>query len=228
VGWEYITNIAAEVVAPARTIPRALLIGVLLVCGLYLLVNGVYLKVLGPTAIATAPDDRVGSAALQALLGPVGGRLMAGAILVSMAGWMNGAVLSTSRVYQAMAEDGLFLKGAASLNARGVPAAAMAVQALWACLLALTGTFGQLLEYSIFAGLLWYVVVVATVLVARVRYPDLSRPYRVPLYPLLPLLYLAGGLAILAMLLVHRPAFTWPGLVIVACGVPVYFARRRA
>jgi APA family basic amino acid/polyamine antiporter len=226
VGWEYITNIAAEVVAPARTIPRALLIGVLLVCGLYLLVNAVYLKVLGPAAIATAPDDRVGSAALQALLGPVGGRLMAGAILVSMAGWMNGAVLSTSRIYQAMAEDGLFLKGAASLNAKGVPAAAMAAQALWACLLALTGTFGQLLEYSIFAGLLWYLVVVSAVIVARVRRPDLPRPYRVPLYPVLPLLYIAGALAILAMLLVHRPAFTWPGLLIVACGVPVYWLRR--
>jgi APA family basic amino acid/polyamine antiporter len=130
---------------------------------------------------------------------------MAGAILVSMAGWMNGAVLSTSRIYQAMAEDGLFLKGAASLNAKGVPAAAMAAQALWACLLALTGTFGQLLEYSIFAGLLWYLVVVSAVIVARVRRPDLPRPYRVPLYPVLPLLYIAGALAILAMLLVHRP-----------------------
>lgn len=228
VGWEYVTNIAAEVVEPERTIPRALLVGTLMVCGLYLLVNALFLKILGPTGIATAPDDRVGSAALQALLGPTGGLVMAGAILISMAGWMNGAVLSTARVFQAMAADGLFLAPAARLNPHGVPAASMTLQALWASLLALTGSYGQLLDYSIFAALLFYVGVVAAVFVSRWKNPDLPRPYRVLGYPFLPGFFILVALAILGTLLRFKPAFTWPGLLIVALGVPVYFVSRKA
>jgi APA family basic amino acid/polyamine antiporter len=228
VGWEYVTNIAAEVVEPERTIPRALLVGTLLVCGLYLLVNALFLKILGPTGIATAKDDRVGSAALQALLGPTGGLMMAGAILVSMAGWMNGAVLSTARVYQTMAGDGLFFASAARLNGHGVPAASMGIQALWASLLALTGSYGQLLDFSIFAALLFYVVVVAAVFVSRWKHPELPRPYKVFAYPLLPAMFLVAGLAILGTLLRFKPAFTWPGLFIVALGIPVYFTTRRS
>lgn len=222
VGWEYITNIAGEVEAPERTIPRSLLIGTTMVCGLYLLINAVYLKVLGPTGIAGAPGDRVGSAALEALLGPVGGLMMAGAILLSMAGYENGAILGGSRVYQAMAEDGLFFKGAATLNGAGVPARALGAQVAWACLLALTGTFDQLLDYSTFAALLFYLAAVAGVFVARTRFPDLPRPYRCWGYPIVPAFYLLGGSAILLTLLRVRPAFTWPGLALVLAGVPVY------
>jgi APA family basic amino acid/polyamine antiporter len=228
VGWEYITNIAAEVIAPERTIPRALLVGTLMVCGLYLLVNFLFLKILGPTGIATAPEDRVGSAALQALLGPAGGLVMAGAILVSMAGWVNGALLSTARIFQTMAEDGLFFAPAARLNAHGVPAASMTLQALWASLLALTGSYGQLLDYSIFAALLFYVVVVAAVFVSRWKNPELPRPYKVFGYPVLPGIFILAGLAILGTLLRYKPAFTWPGLLIVALGIPVYFITRRS
>ncbi|MBI4912926.1 MAG: amino acid permease [Acidobacteria bacterium] len=224
--WNSITFIAGEVKEPRRTIPLSLLIGTVLVCTLYVLANAAYLKVLGPTGIATAPGDRVGSLALRALFGPVGELAMAGAILWSMFGCQNGLVLSGARVYQAMAEDGLFLPPAARLNARGVPAFALGVQALWASALTLSGSYGQLLDYVIFAALLFYSLTVGGVLILRLRRPDLDRPVRVPLYPALPLLYLAGALAIMGALLLHRPAVTWPGLAIVLAGIPLYFVIR--
>lgn len=225
--WNSVTFIAGEVKEPKRTIPGALLIGTGLVCGLYLLANVAYLRVLGPAGIALAPGDRVGSLALTLLFGPVGGLVMAGAILVSMFGCENGLVLSGARVYHAMAEDGLFLPAAGRLNGRGVPAFALGIQALWASLLTLSGTYGQLLDYVVFAALLFYVLTVGGVIVLRIRKPDLERPVKVFAYPLLPAIYLMGALAIMGALLVYRPAFTWPGLVLVAAGIPVYFLMRR-
>jgi len=225
--WNAITFIAGEVKEPKRTIPRSLLIGTVLVCGLYLLANLIYVKVLGPTGIATAPEDRVGSAALQALLGPTGGKVMAGAILISMFGCINGLVLAYARVVQAMAADGLFVAPAARLNGHGVPAVALALQAAWTGLLAMSGSYGQLLDYVIFAALLFYALTVGGVILLRIRRPDLERPVKVFAYPLLPVLYLVGALAIMGALLVHRPAFTWPGLLIVLLGVPVYLVTRK-
>lgn len=225
--WNSVTFIAGEVKEPRRTIPLSLLIGTSLVCGLYLLANWAYLRVLGPAAIATAPLDRVGSLALKALFGPPGELLMAGAILWSMVGCQNGLVLSGARVYQAMAADRLFLPPAAGLNRHGVPGFALGIQALWASALTLSGSYGQLLDYVIFAALLFYVLTVAAVIVLRRRSPHLERPVRTPLHPLLPLLYLACALAVMGALLLHRPAFTWPGLVIVVMGLPVYFLTRK-
>ena len=181
---------------------------------------------LGATGIAGATSDRVGSAALEALFGPTGELVMAGAILVSVFGCQNGLVLSGARVYQTMAKDGLFLGRAAQLNARGAPAFSLAIQAVWASLLTLSGTYGQLLDYVIFAALGFYALTVLGVLVLRVRRPELQRPVKVFAYPVLPALYLVGALAIMAALLVYRPAFTWPGLAIAALGVPIYFLRR--
>jgi APA family basic amino acid/polyamine antiporter len=224
--WNSVTFIAGEVKEPRRTIPLALLVGTGLVCGLYVLANAVFLKVLGPTGIAGAPSDRVGSAALAALFGPGGELVMAFAILISVFGCQNGLVLSGARVYQTMAADGLFLGRAARLNARGVPAFSLAIQAVWASLLTLSGTYGQLLDYVVFAALMFYVLTVLGVFVLRVRRPELERPVKVFAYPVLPALYLVGALAIMAALLVYRPAFTWPGLAIVALGVPIYFLRR--
>jgi APA family basic amino acid/polyamine antiporter len=168
----------------------------------------------------------VGSEALKALFGSGGEIVMAGAILVSVFGCQNGLVLSGARVYQTMAVDGLFLGRAARLNSRGVPAFSLAIQAVWASLLTLSGTYGQLLDYVIFAALLFYVLTVLGVFVLRVRKPDIERPVKVFAYPVLPALYILCALAIMAALLVYRPAFTWPGLAIVALGVPIYFLRR--
>ncbi len=224
--WNSITFIAGEVKEPKRTIPLSLLIGTSLVCGLYILANFVYLKVLGPTAIATAPNDRVGSVALKALFGPTGELAMAAAILISMFGCTNGLVLSGARVYHTMAEHGLFLKPAAKLNTSGVPAFSLAIQAIWTCLLTMTGSYGQLLDYVIFAALLFYVLTVGGVILMRVRHPEVERPVKVPLYPVLPVLYLVGALAIMGALLIHKPAFTWPGLVIVLLGLPIYWVAK--
>ena len=225
--WNAITFIAGEVKEPRRTIPLSLFIGTTLVCGLYILAHVAYLKLLGPTAIATASQDRVGSLALKALFGPPGDLVMAGAILWSMFGCQNGLVLSGARVYQAMAEDGLFLPKAAHLNRHGVPGFAMAIQAIWASALTLSGSYGQLLDYVVFAALLFYVLTVGSVILLRLQRPELERVVKVPLYPVLPLLYLVGALAIMGALLVYRPAFTWPGLAIVLLGLPAYALFRR-
>ncbi len=220
--WNSVTFIAGEVKEPRRNLPLSLLIGTTLVCALYVAANGAYLRLLGPTGIAAAPADRVGSAALAALFGPIGEAVMAGAILISVFGCQNGLVLSGARVYQTMAVDGLFLPQAARLNRRGVPALALTVQAGWASVLALTGTYGQLLDYVIFAALLFYFLTVLGVILLRRRHPEWERPVRVPGYPFLPVAYLVGALAIMLALLVYRPAFTWPGLVVVALGTIVY------
>ena len=225
--WNSVTFIAGEVKEPRRTIPLALFIGTGLVCGMFLLANVAYLRLLGPTGIALAPGDRVGSLALTMLFGPLGGLVMSGAILVSMFGCENGLVLSGARVYQTMATDGLFLARAARLNRRGVPAFALGIQALWASALTLSGTYGQILDFVIFAALLFYVLTVGGVIVLRLRHPDWERPVKVFAYPLLPILYLIGALAIMAALFIYRPAFTWPGLVIVALGLPLYRFRNR-
>ncbi|MBL0209786.1 MAG: APC family permease [Holophagaceae bacterium] len=224
-GWHYIGNVGSEIRNPKRTLPLALLAGPTLVIGLYLLANLAYLRLLGPTGIATATEDRVGAAALGAVFGPLGGSLMAGAIMVSMFGFVNGASFTTARVYQAMGEDGLFIGGAGKLNRFGVPAWALWLQTIWACILTLTGTFEQLVEYCTFAQLLAVVSVVAGVVVLRIKKPDLARPYRTWGYPAVPMIYLLGAGGILVFLLRFKPGFTWPGLVLVLLGVPVYFWR---
>ena len=222
--WNAITFIAGEVKDPRRTIPFSLLIGTTMVCGLYVLANAAYLKILGPTGIANAPQDRVGSAALQALLGSGGGLIMAGSILVSMFGCLNGLVLSGARVYQRMAEDGLFYPRAATLNDHGVPAFALWIQAIWTCLLTLTGTYGQLLDFVMLPTILFYIFTVGGVFLLRRRRPDLERPVKVWGYPLVPALYILGASAIIGALFIHRPSYSWPGLVLVALGWPVYLA----
>ncbi len=224
--WNAITFIAGEVKDPKRVIPMSLFIGTTLVCGMYVLANAAYLKVLGPTGIAMAPQDRVGSAALQALFGGGGGLIMAGIILVSMFGCLNGLVFSGARVYQRMAEDGLFYPPAATLNAQGVPGLGLWIQALWTCLLTLTGTYGQLLDFVMLPTILFYIFTVGGVFILRWRQPDLARPVRVWGYPFLPALYLLGAIAIIGALFVYRPSYSWPGLVLVALGWPVYLALR--
>jgi APA family basic amino acid/polyamine antiporter len=221
-GWNYLPYIGGEVRDPGRTLPLSLVLGVGGVVGLYLLANLAYLHVLGPTGIATAPAGRVATETLRVLLGPKAGMIMAVAILVSMVGYLNGAILSSPRIYQAMAADGLFFRSAERLNAKGVPAAALVIQALWTGLLALSGTYNQLLDFIIFAELLFFVLTVAGVFVLRRKRPDHPRPYRTWGYPYTPALYIAGCCAILLGLLIYRPSYTWPGLVLVLVGLPFY------
>ena len=225
--WNNVTFAGEEVEHPGRTLPQALLAGCLLVTTLYVLANVAYMNVLPLSAIQNAPADRVATAVATSLFGPAAANLMAVAIMVSTFGCVNGLILSGARVSFAMARDGLFFRGLERLNGASVPANALWAQALWASVLALSGSYSDLLEYVISADILFYVLLVVAVIVLRRRRPELPRPFRAPLYPFLPLLYAAAGAVLIAVLLAGNPRTTWPGYGLVLTGVPVYFAWRR-
>jgi APA family basic amino acid/polyamine antiporter len=178
--------------------------------------------------IAQARDDRVGTALLELAWPRFGGPLMAAAIMVSLFGCANGLVLMGARLYYAMARDGLFFRPAGLLNQRGVPAVGLLLQGTWASLLVFSGTYNELLDYVIFAALLFYVLTVAGLFVLRRKRPNAERPYRALGYPVLPALYVLLCAAIMLDLLVVKPEFTWPGLILVCTGLPVYWLWRRS
>ncbi len=233
--WHDITFVAAEVRQPSRNLPLALGIGTSSVIALYLLANLAYLLTLPLTAIQHAPADRVATAALQSIFPYAGAALMAIAIMLSTFGTVNAMTLAGARVYYAMAQDGLFFQRAGRLNRARVPGWGLAIQGIWTVLLVLprtwnplTGQYGNLysnlLDYVISAALIFYVLTIAGVIRLRRTRPNAERPYRVWGYPWLPLIYIAGATVILAVLFAYRPATTWPGLAIVATGVPIYLA----
>ncbi|HSW50515.1 MAG TPA: amino acid permease [Bryobacteraceae bacterium] len=222
--WNNVTFTAGEVRRPRRNVPLALGLGVGVVCALYIASNFVYLRLLPLDAIQQAREDRVATAAVSVLFGPVAVEIMAAAIMVSTFGCINGMVLAGARVYYAMALDGLFFKAAGRLDPiRHTPSVSLVVQCVWACLLTLTGTYSNLLDYVIFAVLLFYMLTVAGIFVLRRKRPDAERPYRALGYPVLPLVYIAMAGLIEALLLIYKPSYTWPGLIIVLLGVPVYY-----
>ncbi|HEY6453793.1 MAG TPA: amino acid permease [Steroidobacteraceae bacterium] len=226
--WNNVGFAAGELKDPKRDLAFAMVTGVCVVVVLYLLANLAYLSSLTLPAIANAPQDRVATAALQAMFGSPGLTLMAAAIMVSTFGCNNGLILAGARVFYAMARDGLFLKRAAVLHRRyQTPAFALWIQAAWACALCLSGTYSQLLDYVMFAAVLFYLLTAIGVFVLRVRRSDAPRAVRVPLYPVLPALYVVLTAGICANLLIQRPQYTWPGLCIVVLGVPVYLLWRR-
>ena len=238
--WNNVTFAAAEVDNPQRNLPLALLLGTGIVSLLYVLANVSYLSVLplagspeGATVmergIQFATQDRVGTAAAEAIFGPSGTAVMAAAILISTFGCNNGLILSGARVYYAMARDGLFFARAGQLNARHVPAFALVVQASWISLLCLTGTYGQLLDYVIFAALIFYVLTTIGLFILRAKRPDLPRPYRAVGYPALPALYIALASAVAIILLVAEKtrAQAVSGLVLVLLGIPIFLLWRR-
>jgi APA family basic amino acid/polyamine antiporter len=236
--WNNITFTGAEVVNPKRNLPLALFLGTTVVCALYVACNWVYLRVLpffgtpqgGPLArgIQYAAEDRVATAAIQAMLGGKGAGLMAAAIMISTFGCMNGLILTGARVYYAMARDGLFFSAVGNVNPRyHTPAISLLVQAVWAALLTLSGTYGELLDYVIFASVLFYILTVVGVFRLRRLRPDAPRPYRAWGYPLLPALYIVFGLFVEWALLTHKALRSVAGLSIVALGVPVFHLWRR-
>ncbi len=225
--WNNVTFAGEEVKDPGRNLPFALLAGCLVVTVLYVVTNVSYLNALGLSGIQHAPEDRVGTAAAQALFGPGAARAMAAAILVSTFGCVNGLVLSGARVSFAMARDGLFFGSLARLNGADVPGNALWLQAAWASLLVLTGTYSQLLKYVISADLLLYVLLVVAVIALRRRHPEWPRPFRAPAYPWLQIGYAAAGLALIALLLAGNPGTTWPGYALLVSGVPAYVLWRR-
>jgi basic amino acid/polyamine antiporter, APA family len=236
--WHDITFAAGEVKNPGRTMPMSLALGTICVMVLYLLANVAYLLVLPLSAIQHAPSDRVATAMLNAVFPGLGAVLMAAAIVVSTFGCMNGLILAGSRVYHSMANDGLFLRRAGTLNKAHVPGWSLVIQGIWSAVLVLPRTYNvethsygslysNLLDYVISAALIFYVLTIAAVIRLRRKRPDMERPFRAPGYPLIPLVYIAGGSIVLVALFVFRPATTWPGLLIVLCGLPVYIVSKR-
>ena len=221
--WNNVTFIAGEIRDPKRNIPRSLFFGTLIVTLIYVLANVAYLMLLPNQDILNAPSNRVGAAAAHVIFGEPGVLIMAGLIMVSTFGCNNGLILAGSRLYHAMAKDGLFFKKANKLNTHGIPSAALWIQCLWASVLCLSGKYEDLLTYSTFASLLFYVLTIAGIFRLRKTEPDTPRPYRAFGYPILPMLYIAITSAICVILLVYSPLNTLIGLFIVALGIPVYF-----
>ena len=222
--WNNITFTAAEVRNPRKSLPLSLALGVGIVSLLYVSCNFVYLNALPLEAIKTAPSDRVATAAVSVILGPVAVQVMAVAIMISTFGCMNGLILAGARVYYAMALDGLFFKKVGELDpVHHAPRTSLIVQCLWASLLTLSGTYNDLLDYVVFAVLLFYILTIAGLFVLRVKRPDLDRPYRAFGYPVLPAAYILMAGLIEVLLLLYKPNYTWPGLIIVLLGIPVYF-----
>ena len=237
--WNNITFTAGEVKDPRRTIPRALALGTGVVIVLYMLANLAYLVTLPLDAIRTAPDDRVATAVLSHIFGPVGATMMAVAIVISTFGCNNGLVLAGARVYYAMARDGLFFRKVGTLNDKRVPGVALWLQCAWACVLVLPRTvkhlpgggveygnlYNNLLDYVIFSVLIFYVLTVAGLFILRRRLPQ-AGDRRMPGYPLVPVLYIVMAVVIMAVLIAYKTDTTWPGLLIVLTGIPVFFLWR--
>jgi APA family basic amino acid/polyamine antiporter len=232
--WNNITFTAGEVKDPRRTIPISLALGTTVVIALYLLANVAYLVTLPFEAIQHAPSDRVATATLEVIFPGLGATMMALGIMISTFGCTNGLILAGARASYAMARDRLFFRAAGQLNGARVPAWALALQGVWAAFLVLPRTYdpvaGQygnlysnLLDYVISSALIFYILTIAAVFRLRITRPEQQRPYRTWGYPLVPAVYIVGASAILLVLFVYRPATTWPGLIIVALGVPVYF-----
>ena len=237
--WYGVTFTGAEIKNPRRNLPLSMILGVGTVSVLYLLINFVYLGLLplegspeGADPIARgiqyASEDRVGTAAAQVIFGPEGVGLMALAIMISVFGCNNGLILSGARVYYAMARDNLFFSAVGRVHPRyRTPVISLLVQGVWASILTLSGTYSQLLDYIIFAVLLFLMLAVAGLFVLRRKRPEMERPYRAWGYPVLPALYLVLAGFIEVNLLIYKPEYTWPGLIIVLLGLPVYYLWRR-
>jgi APA family basic amino acid/polyamine antiporter len=236
--WNNITFIAGEVKEPRRNIPLSLAFGTLLVIGLYLLANVAYLATLPFASIQNAPSDRVASETANVIFPGAGATIMAVAIMVSTFGCNNGLILAGARAYYAMARDGLFFRRVAELNKNHVPAWGLIIQGIWAGILVLPRTvktdpagnvvgygnlYGNLLDYVISAALIFYILTIAGLFLLRWKRPDAERPYKAFGYPLVPILYIIGAGTILIVLFVYQTATTWPGLIIVLTGVPIYF-----
>lgn len=225
--WNNVTFIAGEMKNPQRNIGLSLFFGTLIVTVIYVSANLVYLSVLPMNEIAHAAKDRVAVAASNAIFGTVGTIIMAVMIMVSTFGCNNGLILAGSRVYYTMAQDGLFFKSAAKLNKNGVPAWALWAQCLVAAILCLSGKYGDLLDMISFVVVLFYILTIAGIFILRKKQPNAERPYKAFGYPLLPALYIILGISFCALLIWFKPQFTWPGLIIVLLGIPIYYFIQR-
>jgi APA family basic amino acid/polyamine antiporter len=232
--WNNITFTAGEVINPRKNIPRSLFLGTLIVTILYLMANIVYMKALplrgapdGATVLERgmqfAQDKRLGTAAMHMIFDREAAWIMAVCIIISTFGCNNGLILSGARVYYAMARDGVFFRKVGRLNAKGVPATGLVTQGIWASLLCLSGTYSDLLNYVVFAVLIFYALTIFGIFILRKKRPETPRPYKAFGYPVIPALYILLALSLMPVLLIYAPDYTWPGLIIVLLGIPVYY-----
>jgi basic amino acid/polyamine antiporter, APA family len=233
--WNNVTFTAGEVKNPSRNLPLSLALGTGVVIALYIACNFIYLSALplwgSPTGstlvergIQYASEDRVATAVITQMFGSIGGKLMAVAIMISGFGCCNGLILAGARVYYAMAKDGLFFRNVAKLHPTyKTPAVSLMVQMVWTSILCVSGSYGQLLDYIIFAVLVFYILTIFGLFVLRKTHPTAERPYKAVGYPALPAIYIIMALFIDVVLLRYKPQYTWPGLIIVLLGIPVYY-----
>ncbi len=234
--WNNITFAGDEVVNAKKTIALSMGIGTTLVAVIYILLNVVYLTNLPLQGIADdetrnvfsrgiqfATNDRVGIAAADSMAGHHAVLLVAGLIMLSTFSCLNGLILSGARVYYKMAQDNLFFKGMKKLNTKGVPSVALIFQAVWASALCLSGTYGDLLDYVVFAVLLFYIFTIGGIFILRKKMPDAERPYKAFGYPVIPFIYIVLVVFICIILLIYKPQFTWPGFIFVGLGIPAYY-----
>ncbi len=225
--WNNVTFVAGEINNPKRNIGLSLLLGTLLVTLIYVLLNLMFTMVLPLTEIATPEKDRVGIAASQAIFGSNGTAIIALLIMVATFGCNNGLILAGARVYYSMAKDGLFFKKTAKLNQHAVPAYALWIQFVMASILCLSGQYGDLLDMITFIAVLFYVLTIIGIYILRAKKPDLERPYKAIGYPVLPAIYIVLGLSFCVLLIIYKPYFTWPGLIIALIGIPLYYLNKR-
>lgn len=221
--WNNVTFIAGEVKNPKRNIGLALFLGTLVVTVIYVSANLMYVSVLPLNEIASAPQDRVAVAASKAIFGNIGTYVIAVMIMISTFGCNNGLILAGARVYYTMAKDGLFFKKTGELNKNNVPEFALWIQCIVASALCLSGKYGDLLDMISFVVVMFYALTILGIFILRKNRPDAERPYKAFGYPLLPAIYILMAITFCVLLIIYKPAFTWPGLIIVLAGIPIYY-----
>jgi APA family basic amino acid/polyamine antiporter len=221
--WNNVTFIAGEIKNPKKNIGLSLFLGTLIVTLIYVTANIMYTAVLPLQEIASADKDRVAVSASNVIFGNVGTIVIALMIMISTFGCNNGLILSGARVYYTMAQDGLFFKQVSRLNKAAVPEIALWIQCIAACIWSLSGNYGQLLDMISFVVVVFYMLTIVGIFILRKKRPDMERPYKAFGYPVMPILYILMGLTFCILLIIYKPEFTWPGLIIVLIGIPIYF-----
>ncbi|MEP6611703.1 MAG: amino acid permease [Mucilaginibacter sp.] len=221
--WNNVTFIAGEMSNPKRNVGLSLFLGTLIVTIIYVLANVMYTGVLSLHDIATADKDRVAVAASHVIFGNAGTYVIAVMIMISTFGCNNGLIMAGARVYYTMAKDGLFFKRTGTLNKSAVPEFGLWIQAIVASILCMSGKYGDLLDMISFVVVIFYVLTIFGIYILRVKRPDAERPYKAFGYPVLPAIYMIMGVAFCVLLIIYKPQFTWPGLIIVLIGIPIYY-----
>jgi APA family basic amino acid/polyamine antiporter len=236
--WYSVTYLSGEVVNPKRNVPLSLFFGALIVSIMYILTNFIYIKILPLSGspdgadvlsrgIQYATDDRVATSVMSVVFGDYAAVIMAIFIMISTFGCNHGLIMAAPRVYYAMAKDGLFFRKTGELNKKGVPGFAIVIQGIWSVLLCLSGTYGNLLDYVIFAVLIFFTLTILAIFILRIKRPDIPRPYKAFGYPVIPSIYILTTITIMVILLIYKPDYTFPGLGIVILGIPVFYLWRK-